>query len=200
MARLRLIAAILAMASGAAPARAQGEDPLARARTHYEAGRAFYELGKYQEALREFAAGYEASPRPQFLLNLGQCYRKLDDLANARDMYQRYLHDAPATDPERPQAQQILAEIDKQIAERQAAAPAASPSTTATTAAVAAESPSRALVRAAPPHKSWARRNWWLFPAGAVVVGVAVGLGVYYGTRSADPCSGANLACWDLSR
>ena len=93
------------------------DDPVTRARTHFEAGRALYQLGNYNEALREFAAGYQLAPRPQFLLNLGQCYRKLDDLPNAREMYQRYLHDAPASDPERPQAQQILAEIDKQIAD-----------------------------------------------------------------------------------
>jgi len=31
------------------------------------------------------------------------------------------------------------------------------------------------------------------------VVGAGVGLGVYYGTRS-DPCHGANLTCWDLSK
>ncbi len=202
MVRLRHIALVVAVIACAASARAQTDDPVARARTHFEAGRALYQLGNYDEALREFAAGYQLAPRPQFLLNLGQCYRKRDDLANARAMYQRYLHDAPASDPERPQAEQILAEIDKQIADRQAAsappaaAPIAAPAPANPPAPVAA-----ALTATAPPRRrSWIKRNWWILPAGAAVVGLAVGLGVYYGVRAADPCSGANLACWDLSK
>ena len=115
MVRLRHIAAVVAVLACAGGARAQNDDPIARARTHFEAGRALYQLGNFTEALREFAAGYQLAPRPQFLLNLGQCYRKLDDLKNAREMYQRYLHDAPTTDAERPQAEQILLEIDRQI-------------------------------------------------------------------------------------
>jgi hypothetical protein len=58
-----------------------------------------------------------------------------------------------------------------------------------------------ALTATAPPKKkAWAARNWWVFPVAAVVVGVAVGVGVYYGTRAPDACSGATLTCWDLSK
>lgn len=205
MVRLRHTVLVLAVLACAARAQAQAEDPVARARTHFEAGRALYQLGNYNEALREFAAGYQLAPRPQFLLNLGQCYRKLDDLGNARLMYERYLKDAPPSDPERPQAEQILAEIEKQIADQKAAsAPppttpppvAASPPSTASPATTTATT----LTSSPPPPKSWVKRNWWIFPVGAVVVGVAVGVGVYYGTRAPDPCSGANLTCWDLSK
>jgi len=206
MARLRRLALVVTVLACAAHAQAQSDDPVARARTHFEAGRALYQLGNYNEALREFAAGYQLAPRPQFLLNLGQCYRKLEDLQNARAMYQRYLHDAPATDPERPQAQQILAEIDKQIADKQAAAapPPATvmpvPSTATAMPPATSSAATTTLTQTAPPRKSWIKRNWWIIPVGAVVVGVAVGLGVYYGTRAPDPCSGANLTCWDLSK
>lgn len=200
MARLRSFAALVALALLAAHGNAQEpDDKVTRARTHFEAGRALYQLGSYVEARREFAAGYELAPRPQFLLNLGQCDRKLGDLTTARQNYQRYLHDAPPTDPERPQAEQILAEIDQQLADR-AAAEAALHAAPSTSAAPSLTPASNALVQSAPPRRSWARRNWWVFPVGAVAVGVAVGLGVYYGTRAADPCSSANLACWDLSR
>ena len=113
MASARHFGLVLAALACAAAAHAQSDDTVARARTHFEAGRALYQLGNYDEALREFAAGYQLAPRPQFLLNLGQCYRKLDDLQKARAMYQRYLHDAPSSDAERDQAQQILAEIDR---------------------------------------------------------------------------------------
>ena len=202
MVRLRHTVLALAMLACAARAQAQAEDPVSRARTHFEAGRALYQLGNYDEALREFAAGYQLAPRPQFLLNLGQCYRKLDDLINARLMYERYLKDAPATDPERPQAEQILAEIEKQIADQQAAkAPPPPPLVNASPSSPMASAPaSSTLTTAPPPHKSWIKRNWWVIPVSAVVVGVAVGVGVYYGTRSPDPCAGANLTCWDLSK
>lgn len=199
MARLRHIALVVAMVACAGRVQAQSDDQVARARTHFEAGRALYQLGNYTEALREFAAGYQLAPRPQFLLNLGQCYRKLDDLGRAREMYQRYLHDAPASDPERPQAQQLLGEIDQQIAEHKAAS--APPPSTGPPPVVVAAPASLALTQAAPPpRKSWIKRNWWIIPVGAALVGVGVGLGVYYGTRTPDPCSGANLACWDLSK
>lgn len=200
MAPARHIGLLLAVLACAAAAHAQPDDSIARARTHFEAGRALYQLGNYNEALREFAAGYQLAPRPQFLLNLGQCYRKLDDLQKAREMYQRYLHDAPSSDPERPQAQQILAEIDRQIADRQAAAATTPPTPPPTESAPAATSATTLTATAPPPKRSWIKRNWWIIPVGAVVVGVGVGLGVYYGTRAPDPCSGANLACWDLSK
>ncbi|HEY2743452.1 MAG TPA: tetratricopeptide repeat protein [Polyangia bacterium] len=189
--------ASLAVSEARAQPLPQNDDPVTRARTHFEAGRALYQLGNYNEALREFAAGYQLAPRPQFLLNLGQCYRKLDDLTNARSMYQRYLHDAPASDAERPQAEQILAEIEKQIADEQAKN--APPPPVIAPAPVAAPVTTLAVI-APPPRRSWIKRNWWIIPVGAVVVGVGVGLGVYYGTRAPDPCSGASLTCWDLSK
>jgi tetratricopeptide (TPR) repeat protein len=203
MVRLRYIGLFVALLIAAAAHAQQSptDDSMTRARIHFEAGRALYQLGNYNEALREFAAGYQLAPRPQFLLNLGQCYRKLDDLANARSMYQRYLHDAPASDPERPQAQQILAEIEKQIADQSHAAPPPPPAPVVTTPPPATTAAAATLTTTAPPpRKSWIKRNWWIIPVGVVVVGVGVGLGVYYGTRQPDPCSGANLTCWDLSK
>lgn len=207
MRRLRRIAIALALLWSAGRASAQSppaDDQTARARTHFEAGRALYQLGNYTEAVREFAAGYQLAPRPQFLLNLGQCYRKLNDLDKAREMYQRYLHEAPATDPERGQAQQILAELETQIADRNAppAPSPVAPGQPRPASSVTVEPAAAAVTVSAPApagRKPLVRRNWWIFPVAAVVVGVGVGLGVYYGTRN-DPCSGANLACWDLSK
>ena len=200
MGRLRRLTVPLALWLCAGHAWGQVDDPLGRARTHFEAGRALYQLGNYNEALREFGAGYELAPRPQFLLNLGQCYRKLNDLDKAREYYQRYLHEAPPTDPERAQAQQILVEIERSIAERDtAAASAAAPPPVVAATVVTPASAATLTARAAPPRRTWIKRNWWIVPVGAVVVGVGLGLGVYYGTRS-SACDGANLACWDLSK
>src|SRR4051794_25921696 len=62
-----------------------------RARAHFEAGRVQYNLGDYKGAVREFAEGYRLVPRPQFLVNLGQAYRRLGQLERAREMYNRFL-------------------------------------------------------------------------------------------------------------
>jgi hypothetical protein len=49
-------------------------------------------------------------------------------------------------------------------------------------------------------RKSWIKRNWWIIPVGTVVVGAAVGTGVYFGTRSASTCSAKDLLCVDGSQ
>jgi tetratricopeptide (TPR) repeat protein len=114
---MRLAIAIGLLAALAGPARAD-EDTDTRARAHYEIGLGLYRLGDYRAALREFAAGYELAPKPGFLINLGQTYRKLGDLAHARDMYRRFLAEVPASDPARAQAQQVLVEIEAQVREQ----------------------------------------------------------------------------------
>ncbi|HEX4458678.1 MAG TPA: tetratricopeptide repeat protein [Polyangia bacterium] len=193
----------LVLVSGAA--HAQSQDDLARAKTHYEAGHALYNLGNYTEAQREFAAGYQLVPRPGFLLNLGQCARKLGDLRRAKEMYQRFLSAIPDKDPERGDATQVLAELDRQIAEQPVVTPTplpepkpaiahpVAPEAIAVTPALSVET------SAPPPRKSWIKRNWWVIPVGAVVVGAGVGLGVYFGTKPASACKSGDLACWNLS-
>jgi tetratricopeptide (TPR) repeat protein len=185
----------------AGSARAQSDEALQQARAHFEAGRALYRVGNYTDAVREFGAGYALAPqKPQFLLNLGQCYRKLDDLDKAREMYARYLKAAPASDPERAQAQQILSEIEQQIAARPAgespppSAPSPPPRVREQPEPVVALVPA---ATAQPPQRSFIRRNWWIIPVAAVVAGVAIGVGVYYGTRS-NVCDGATLGCFPV--
>src|SRR6185503_2182988 len=96
---MRLALALLVSTALVAPARAGGADDEERARAHYEIGLGLYRLGDYQGALKEFAAGYELARKPGFLLNLGQTYRKLGELREARDMYRQYLAAVPHDDP-----------------------------------------------------------------------------------------------------
>ena len=189
-------------------ARAQSQDDLARAKTHYEAGHALYNLGNYTEAQREFAAGYQLAPRPGFLVNLGQCARKLGNLPRAKEMYQRFLSAVPANDPQRAEATQVLAELDKQLAEQPVVTPVPEPkpeivqpvTPPATTPSAVVTPAALSLTAAPPPRKSWIKRNWWIIPVGAVVVGAGVGLGVYFATKPASVCRSSDLACWNLSQ
>src|SRR6478672_7342899 len=107
--RLVVLALLLSTAL-VTPARAGSADDDERARAHYEIGLGLYRLGDYHAALKEFAAGYELARKPGFLLNLGQTYRKLGELREARDMYRQFLAEVHIDDPARPQAQKMLAE------------------------------------------------------------------------------------------
>ncbi len=164
---------------------------------HYESGRQLYKNADYTAALREFSAGYRLDPRPAFLINLGQCYRKLNQLVRARDMYQRYLATA-ATDPaQRTRIEAIVAELDGLIAERLAQVEAPSPSDSL----IAQPSPApvaakRSTVEPSPApvitptstsvvQKKPVYKKWWFWTALVLGAGAVAGVtvGVIYATR-----------------
>src|SRR5262245_36312917 len=109
--RLGAVIVVLAVATSAGA----DEEAENRARAHYEIGLGMYRLGDYRGALREFAAGYELTRKPRFLINLGQIYRKLHDPAKARDFYRQFLDETAPDDPARAQAQQVLADLEKEL-------------------------------------------------------------------------------------
>ena len=198
--------ALLLVVARVSSAGAQSDDELRKARAHYQAGSALYDAHSYEDAVREFWAGYRLSPRPEFLLNLGQTYRKLDDLPHARAMFARFLKEASPEATERPQAQKLLERIDGEISARMApppdataaastmaapspapaatlpaSPPVASPAPFMPPAAMVAAPVAAAAAVAAPERRSFWRRHWWIAPVGgvvvtAVVVGLAVGL------------------------
>jgi tetratricopeptide (TPR) repeat protein len=178
--------------SGAASA--DGPDGTARARTHFEAGRALYILGNYSDAIREFAAGYQLAPRPQFLLNLGQSHRKLGDLTKARDMFRRFLAEAPPDDPDRAAAKQVLDDVEREIAARPVAPPPP-PVVPAPVVAPAAPPAVAVSVTAEPRRRPFIARHWWIIPTTAVVA-AGLGVGIYFAVRPTG-CS-ASIECIDL--
>ena len=192
---MRGAAALLVLSS---LAWAQSPEQLSRARTHFEAGRALYNLGNYTDAIREFSAGYSLVPKPQFLVNLGQAYRKAGNLPRAKEMFQKFLRDAPANDPDRKQVRGILDEIDDQILDEPVPRPVPPP---APPPGGSSQPPAPLVVAApAPPvaRKSFMARHWWIVPVSAVVV-AGVSVGVYFALKPPDPvsCEGASLGCID---
>jgi hypothetical protein len=159
---MRLALLVLLFASSA-----RADDDTGRARAHYEIGNGMYRLGDYQGALREFAAGWELTKKPGFLINLGQTYRKLHDPTRAREMYRQYLSATAADDPSRAQVQQVLGDLDKEIE----ALPAPSPAPPQVVVAPVE------ITRPAPPPPHHPRRGLQI---GGIVLGV-VGLGVIGG-------------------
>ncbi|HEX6838089.1 MAG TPA: tetratricopeptide repeat protein [Polyangia bacterium] len=188
---MRLAVVLLVSTALVTPARASGADDEERARGHYEIGLGLYRLGDYQGALKEFAAGYELARKPGFLLNLGQTYRKLGELREARDMYRQFLAEVARDDPARPEARKVLAEIEQAIrkspppdssspsssaaATPEPAPAVAAPAVTAPAVSAPAEPAPVAVQATAPPHQH--RRALRI---GGIVVGV-VGVGLLGG-------------------
>lgn len=163
------------------------EDNFERARAHYEAGRALFSLGNYQDALREFTSGYQLVPRPRFLINLGQTYRKLGRLEDAEKMYQRFLAQAPPDDPDRTAVESLLSEVESSIAEEPRPQPRVSEPAPST--------PPAAVAIAAPPKRSFIRRHWWIIPT-VVAVAAGTAVGIYFGVRASEPdCGSVGLGC-----
>ena len=90
------------------------------AATHFQHGRALFESGSYAAALEEFDAGYDAYPLPGFLVNIGQCQRKLDRLDDAVASFQKFLDLSTGDARLRSEVQEALDEISTERARRQA--------------------------------------------------------------------------------
>jgi tetratricopeptide (TPR) repeat protein len=171
-----------------ASARAETE-PSLRERAYYDSGRALYTLGQYEEAARQFMAGYQVAHNPVFLLNVGQSYRRMNAPKKALEAYRQFLAESKNDDSTRVQAQQMVEELERAAASEPEAKPEPAPTTPAIAVAVPAH--------ATPPKRSGWRKYWWLLPLSAAVAG-GVAVGIYFGVRpsSSIPC-GSGLGCLD---
>jgi hypothetical protein len=173
------------------PAQARGGIDKRAAAGHFQRGRALFEAGSFATALDEFNAGYEAYPLPGFLVNIGQCLRKLDRLDEASDAFQRFL--GAGGDPRlRAEVQEAISEIAEERARRAppavVATPAPPPSAPArldlTPPPPSVTAPSltatTTLTASAPPPKKKSRKWVWAVVGvvGAAAVGAAVGVAV----------------------
>lgn len=171
----------------AQPSAQTTERDAARARTHFQAGQALYALSRYEDALREFRAGYALVPKARFLLNIGHSHRRLGQLADARAAFQQFLERVPESDPDRAEARSYLAEVETALQNAPATPPVAEVAATP-----------QALTTPAPPRRRALKHLAWALPLGAAVI-VGVSLGAYFGTRP-DPCAGATLSCVEAGR
>jgi tetratricopeptide (TPR) repeat protein len=175
----------------AAPARGAGghdarQEKLARA--HFDRAEKAFNLGRFDDALAEYQAAYEALALPAFVFNIAQCHRNLGNDEQAVFFYQRFLSLQPDA-PSRPVVEELIAEQSRHVDERKAAeatrAAAETPLIPGTeNEAAQAEHPADLGPRAAlpaiarridaPPPAPAARtsRRWWLFGVlGAAILG-----------------------------
>jgi hypothetical protein len=89
--RAAALAVVLLVASPAIARTTRAADARERAAVHWKSGSTRYAAGEWSAALDEFEAGYAAHPSPPFLVNIGQCLRKLDRLDEAALAFRRFL-------------------------------------------------------------------------------------------------------------
>jgi hypothetical protein len=155
---------------------------------HFQQGSQLYADGKWAEALEEFQAGYDAYPLRGFLVNIGQCYRKLERLDEAADAWKRFLATHPSDARLREEVTDALAEVEAAMRARAPEAPPAPvqtvvppPPEEAARATTPSEVPALALTATTAPVERKKSRAWvWAVVGVAVasVAAVAVTVGV----------------------
>jgi tetratricopeptide (TPR) repeat protein len=103
-----------AMAAGGADATTEEGEQAAR--RHFAQGDAAYKAGRYDEALKEFEAGYAISRRPGFLLNMAHTERKLGHLRESRSLYKKYLL-VDGNSKLRDEVHALIGELDSALAD-----------------------------------------------------------------------------------
>ena len=154
-----------------APSIARADDvPTRAAKRYFDRGEKLFALGKFDEALNEYQEAFDAKAIPDFLFNIGQCYRNLGDYDQAIFSFKKYLKLQPDA-ADKDKVEKLIEELQekkdrgegqkliKQQQEQQAHPP--------------------------PPHEPFYTK-WW-FWTGVAVIGVAGGVGIYEGTKSSPP-------------
>jgi tetratricopeptide (TPR) repeat protein len=164
-----IMATVMSLGVVSPPAWAQTTDR--EARDHFRRGKEAYAAQRFDEAYREFEAGYRLSHRPLFLFNMGHARRRGGDPAEARALFRRFLELQPDS-PHRAEVEAILHELEPP------APPSPAPSKPEPP-ALSLPPPPQSVV-AVPPRTSAepppSPRRWWLWAGagGAVVAGVLV--------------------------
>jgi hypothetical protein len=112
---------LVAVVVGLFATRLAGAQPADRdeAKRYFQAGEQAYAAGQYELAIRAYEEAHQRLPLPAITFSVAQAYRlayyqdrETEKLRKARDLYQRYLDDAP-TGNRRVHATQHLEAIDK---------------------------------------------------------------------------------------
>jgi tetratricopeptide (TPR) repeat protein len=92
-------------------------DNKALAKEHYTRGTSFYDLGRYDEAIKEFEAAYQLKNDPAFLYNLAQSYRQAGNHERALHFYKTYLRYVPKA-PNRADIEERIKTLEQQVAQQ----------------------------------------------------------------------------------
>ena len=185
---VRLLNSILILALVAGTVGSARADDHTRARAAFKLGSKHYNLGEFQQALDAFREAYRDYDDPSFLFNIAQCERQLGHKREAVREYRAYLNNAPESAGNHDAIKQIIAQLEKEIADEQATTkmpptsvtPPPPPATT-TPPAQTTTPAAASLTASAPPAErehTPAYKKWWVWTivGGVVVAGVTTGL------------------------
>jgi tetratricopeptide (TPR) repeat protein len=111
------LATALALLIGATAVVHADDGATRAAKKHYEKGEKLFALGRFEDALAEYEAAFEAKPLPGFLFNIGQCHRNLGDYEAAIFSYRKYLKLEPDAD-NREAVEELIADLEQKIEAR----------------------------------------------------------------------------------
>jgi tetratricopeptide (TPR) repeat protein len=114
--RNALLCLALVLASVGASARADEADERARtaAREHYAKANSFFDLGRYDEAIVEYEAAYQAKNDAALLYNIAQAHRLASHPAPALRFYKMYLTRRPDA-PNRDEVEVKIAALEQLV-------------------------------------------------------------------------------------
>jgi tetratricopeptide (TPR) repeat protein len=102
------------------PATAQTvEQDDARARTHFEAGRSYYEVGNCERAVEEFRQALALSNRPALHMNVAICEERLGMWDEAAESLTLFRDALPPEDEQRARIEQRIANLRERAARAQ---------------------------------------------------------------------------------
>jgi tetratricopeptide (TPR) repeat protein len=111
---MRALVIALVLGFVALPSVARADDT-AEAEKLYNEGKRLYNLGKFDEALTNFESAYDLYRAPEFLFNIGQCYRNLKKWEKGIFVFESYLREKPKT-TKRKLVEDLIAEMKKELA------------------------------------------------------------------------------------
>jgi tetratricopeptide (TPR) repeat protein len=121
--RILVVVALCLLAAGPALAQKPPTPQMRKAaKAHFQQGRAFYEAGAWDDAIREYQKAHDLVPLPDLLFNIGQAFRMKGDKPKALEAYQNYLDrlpDGPLADEARNHVASL--KLKMQVEEAEAA-------------------------------------------------------------------------------
>jgi tetratricopeptide (TPR) repeat protein len=93
-------------------------DERADAREHYLKGTKAFDLGRYDEAIREYVSAYEAKDDPALLYNIAQAHRLAGHAEEALRFYKTYLSKLPHA-ANRDEVEQKISELRALVEQQQ---------------------------------------------------------------------------------
>ena len=161
---------------------APASDAKAIALKAFQRGTAHYQQQEYDKAIEQFESGYEAVPQAVFLYNIAQSHRLAGRADRALSYYRQYLQLSPEA-KNRPEIEERIAALEKQIGPAPTLiVPSAWP--VQEPAPEGMLTPAQESKQADQAQAKKRRRNIGIavgVVSGLVVVGAAVGLGLYFG-------------------